>query len=414
MRANPVSTITVALIAMLLGSGPAPAQTPPTPPAEQAAPEATSAEQAAPQASAEQLDQLLAPIALYPDPLLAQILMAASYPLEVVQADRWLENPANAALKGDQLTAALEPQPWDPSVKSLVPFPQILAMMDENLDWTQRLGDAFVADQSSVMASVQQLRQRAEVAGKLHSTPEETVATEDQAIMIEPPAPQTVYVPVYDPAVAYGQWPYPAYPPYDFPDAFDGVPFDGLGFGWVGVTVVAPLWGWHHWDWHHRRINIDRDRFAALDHFHRPIGSGTWVHDPSHRRGPPFVDPVTRARLPVAPGSPGSMPRVWHGGSINPAAQVRPPVAAVRPQVVQQQALRPQVQVIRPQVIQPQVVRPQMMSPRAMPPAVRFQGRQADFRAQAERARGISAPAEVRPQSAGTRFTPSHVGGIPR
>jgi hypothetical protein len=118
------------------------------------------------QFSAEQLDQMLAPIALYPDPLLAQILMAATYPLEVVEADRWVHDLSNSELKSDRLTAALEQQPWDPSVKSLVPFHQILRMMDLNLEWTERLGDAFLADQPGVMDSIQRLRQRAQAAGK--------------------------------------------------------------------------------------------------------------------------------------------------------------------------------------------------------------------------------------------------------
>ena len=123
-------------------------------------------DQAVAQFTPEQLDQMLAPIALYPDPLLAQILMAATYPLEVVVADRWVQDRKNAALKGDRLTEALEQQPWDPSVKSLVPFPQILRMMDRNLEWTERLGDVFLANQAGVMDSVQRLRQRAEAAGK--------------------------------------------------------------------------------------------------------------------------------------------------------------------------------------------------------------------------------------------------------
>ena len=127
--------------------------------------------------TAEQLDQLVAPIALYPDPLIAQILMAATYPLEVVEADRWLRIPANAALKGDALTAALQQQPWDPSVKSLVPFPQLLRMMDSNLHWTEQLGDAFLAQQADVMDAVQRLRQRAQAAGSLASTPQQTVST---------------------------------------------------------------------------------------------------------------------------------------------------------------------------------------------------------------------------------------------
>src|SRR5580698_9318133 len=133
-----------------------------------------------------QLDQLTAPIALYADPLLGQILMAATYPLEVVEAHRWLQDPANAALKGDQLVAALQQQSWDLSVKSLVPYPQILQMMDSDLDWTERIGDAFLGQQQAVMDSIQRLRKRAAGAGALTSTPQQTVSTEDQDIQIEP------------------------------------------------------------------------------------------------------------------------------------------------------------------------------------------------------------------------------------
>jgi len=157
------------------------------------------------------LEQILAPIALYPDSLLAQILMASTYPLEVVQADRWAKQ--NKDLKGDALTAALEKQPWDPSVKSLVNFPQVLAMMSEKLDWTQKLGDAFLAQQKDVMDTVQGLRKKAVDAGNLKTTKEQQVIVEKETIIIEPASTQVVYVPTYNPTVVYGAWPYPAYPP---------------------------------------------------------------------------------------------------------------------------------------------------------------------------------------------------------
>ena len=159
----------------------------------------------------EELEQILAPVALYPDSLLAQILMASTYPLEVVQADRWAKQ--NTTLKGDALTAALEKQPWDPSVKSLVNFPQVLAMMSEKLDWTQKLGDAFLAQQKEVMASVQTLRKRAADAGTLKTTEEQKVIIEQETIVIQSASPQVVYVPAYNPTVVYGTWAYPSYPP---------------------------------------------------------------------------------------------------------------------------------------------------------------------------------------------------------
>jgi hypothetical protein len=167
----------------------------------------------------EEIEQLVAPIALYPDELVSQILMASTYPLEVVQADRWAK--ANKTLKGDALTKALEAQSWDPSVKSLVNFPQVLAMMSEKLDVTQKLGDAFLAQQKDVMDAIQRLRAKAQAQGNLKTTKEQTVIVEQPAaqttvIKIEPANPQVVYVPTYNPTVVYGAWPYPAYPPYTY------------------------------------------------------------------------------------------------------------------------------------------------------------------------------------------------------
>ncbi|HUO76213.1 MAG TPA: DUF3300 domain-containing protein, partial [Thermodesulfovibrionales bacterium] len=152
--------------------------------------------------SREQLEQILAPIALYPDELIAQILMASTYPLEVVQADRWVRQNNN--LKGDALADALEEQDWDPSVKSLENFPQVLQMMSEKLDWTQKLGDAFLAQEKDVMDTVQVLRRKAEAAGNLNTTQEQKVIVEKETIIIEPANPQVVYVPTYNPTVVYG------------------------------------------------------------------------------------------------------------------------------------------------------------------------------------------------------------------
>ncbi|MRR08175.1 MAG: DUF3300 domain-containing protein, partial [Deltaproteobacteria bacterium] len=149
-----------------------------------------------------ELEQILAPIALYPDEVLAQILIASTYPLEIVQADRWAKG--NSGLKGDKLTAALEKQPWDPSVKSLVNFPQVLSMMSEKIDWTQKLGDAFLAQQEDVMKSVQTLRAKANSAGNLKSTKEQKVIVEKETIIIQPASPEVVYVPTYNPTVVYG------------------------------------------------------------------------------------------------------------------------------------------------------------------------------------------------------------------
>jgi hypothetical protein len=235
-----------------------------------------------------QLDQLTASVALYSDPLLGAILTAATYPLEVVEAARWLEDPANAALTGDQLASALQQQPWDASVKSLMSFPDVLRTMNRNLQWTERLGDAFLAQQADVMDSVQRLRRRATAAGSLASTSQQTVSAEDQTIAIEPANPDVVYVPYYDPAVVYGPWPWVGYPPFYFGLA-PGIVFGGalIGFG-IGIGIGGPFWGWWGWDWHHHRLDAYPHGRAAPG---RP-----WAHDPGHRGGVPYRDAGTAAR----------------------------------------------------------------------------------------------------------------------
>ena len=189
----------------------------------QAQPPAASAPAAAPAQqllSPDQLDQLVAPIALYPDTLLSEVLQASTYPLEVVQADRWAT--ANKNLKGDALKNAAGQQDWDDSVKSLTATPSVLSMMSQQLDWTENLGDAVLAQQADVMDAVQRLRTKAQAQNKLQSTSQQTVASQpgpsgNQYITIAPTDPNTVYVPYYDPSVVYGAWPYPSYPPYYWP-----------------------------------------------------------------------------------------------------------------------------------------------------------------------------------------------------
>jgi hypothetical protein len=252
-----------------------------------------------------ELDQLLAPIALYPDSILAQIFMASTYPLEIVQADRWAKQ--NKSLKGDALTAALEKQPWDPSVKSLVNFPQVLGMMSEKLDWTQKLGDAFLAQRKDVMDSVQGLRRKAMDAGSLKTTPEQKVVVEKETIVIESPSPQVIYVPTYNPTVVYGTWAYPSYPPaYYYPPGYAaGTAI--MSFG-VGMAVGA-AWGyaWGHNDWHGGDVdidvnrnaninrNIDRSKYATQVQGGR--GQGNWQHNPEHRKGVSYRDPGTAQKF---------------------------------------------------------------------------------------------------------------------
>src|SRR5271170_758189 len=166
-----------------------------------------------------ELDQLVAPIALYPDALLSEVLMASTYPLEIVEAERWVG--ANKNLKGEALKAAVDKQDWDASVKSLVATPSVLEMMSTKLDWTQKLGDAVIAQQTDVMDAIQRLRAKAQGNNKLKSTKEQNVTVRQeqgrQIIAIAPTDPDTIYVPYYDPAVVYGDWPYPDYPPYYWP-----------------------------------------------------------------------------------------------------------------------------------------------------------------------------------------------------
>jgi hypothetical protein len=200
------------------------------------------------QLSEAELAALVAPIALYPDPLVAQVLMAATYPLEVAEAYNWLKS--NASLKGSALDKALQDQAWDASVKSVVSFPSVLDMMGSQLSWTQKLGNAVLAQQKDVMNAIQNLRKKAKAAGHLASTEQQTVTTEGSGntttVVIQPTNPQVVYVPTYNPTVIYGSWAYPAYPPVAYypPGYVAGTAL--LSFG-VGMAVGAALWGGCHW-----------------------------------------------------------------------------------------------------------------------------------------------------------------------
>jgi hypothetical protein len=299
------------------------AQSPPPPPPPNDAAASTY--------SPPQLDQIVAPIALYPDELLGQILTAATYPLEIVQADRWLQDPANAALRGDDLARAAAQLPWDPSVRSLTAFPQILAMLDGNLDWTEQLGDAFLAQAPDVMDSVQRLRQQARAAGTLLPSPQQIVTTGDQGIGIAPVDPDVVYVPVYDPQVAYGNWAYADYPPDQFY-------LPGFAFGsFIGFAIVGPLWGWHHWDWRHHRLDVGAGG--------PPRGGGRvpghqipWQHDPEHRAGVPYRDDGTRARV-LGNGDAASRRDRYRGYSSSSALTAAPTNGRqVRPQPLPERA----------------------------------------------------------------------------
>ena len=261
--------------------------------AQETVPLAPAPMQAKPVFTQQQLDQMLAPVALYPDSLLSKILMASTYPLEIVEAARW--SKANPNLKGDDAVKAAEQNGWDPSVTSLVAFPQILTMMDSNLSWTERLGDAFLAQQPQVMETVQNLRQRAYAAGNLRSNDQVRVDQQGQTIVIEPPNPQVVYVPYYDPRVVYGPWWWPEYPPVywgPWPGYFVRPGF-GVGFAWgVGITVGAGFF-FGAFDWPHRHIRV----IPVNNFYYRNNVVRVWEHDPVHRLGVPYRGVELRQRF---------------------------------------------------------------------------------------------------------------------
>lgn len=256
---------------------------------------AAAAQPGAPVFKPEELDQLVAPIALYPDPLLAQVLMASTYPLEIVQADRWVKQ--NPKVTGKALEDALQKQAWDPSVKSLTALPQVLTMMSDKLDWTQKLGDAFLADQAQVMQAVQKLRAKANAEGNLKSGKEQTVTTGQEGaqtvIKIEPADPQVVYVPTYNPTVVYGPWPYPAYPPYYYypPGYTAGAAFFTFA---VGVAVGSALWGGCNWGGNN--VYINHNNYNNFNRTNIGSGNSNWQHKPEHRKGVAYRDQATAQR----------------------------------------------------------------------------------------------------------------------
>jgi hypothetical protein len=213
--------------------------------------------------SPEELQQLVAPIALYPDALVSQIVAAATYPTEIVEADRWMQEHAN--LKGKELADQVDQQPWDPSVKALAQFPSVLANMDKNLSWTSALGEAYVDQPQNVMDAVQAMRARAQQSGNLTSSQQLKVETQGQTIVIEPANPEVVYVPTYDPWIAYGA-PIVAWPGwYWYPGLY--VPGAGISFGLgFGIGFFAGFgWGWGHWgmDWGHRTVIFNHNTFVS-------------------------------------------------------------------------------------------------------------------------------------------------------
>jgi len=229
------------------------------------------------QQSSDQLEQLVSPIALYPDSLVSQILAASTFPEQVVEADRWVQ--AHPDLKGEDLGKAVDQESWDPSVKALTAFPSVLGNMDKNLSWTSSLGDAYYNQQQDVMDAVQVMRRRAQAAGNLKTTPQQTVTTQDSNIVVEPADPEVVYVPAYDPWLVYGD-PVVAWPGwYPYPGIWFGGPYLSFGFGY-GIGWFGGFgWGWGHWgfDWH--------NRYATFDHGRYHSGSATFYNRNNYYRG---------------------------------------------------------------------------------------------------------------------------------
>jgi len=260
----------------------------------------------------EQLQQLVAPIALYPDSLVVQILAASTFPEQVVEADRWLQ--AHPDLKGDGLGHAVDPQPWDPGVKALTAFPSVLGNMDKNLSWTSSLGDAYYNQQADVMDAVQVMRRRAADAGNLKTTTQQTVETRGSTIVIEPAIPEVVYVPAYDPWLIYGD-PILAWPGwYPYPGIWYGGPYLSFGAGF-GIGFLGGFgWGWPHWgfDWHNRYVVYHNDRYYSH--------STTFYNRNAYYRGGhggPQAFSRGMDRPPAARGNvfnrPGGSPRPFEG-----------------------------------------------------------------------------------------------------
>jgi len=253
----------------------------------------------------EQLDQVLAPIALYPDSLLSQVLMAATYPVDVAAAAKWSKDHLKDKEKGDELVKKVDGEDWDPSVKSLVAFPSVLGMMGDKPDWTEQLGDAFLAQPDDVMNTIQGLRKRAQDTGNLKTNEQQKVVVEQQKIIIEPAQPQTVYVPAYNPTVVYGPWWYPSYPPpfYWYPTpyyapyyGFGAVVATGVAWG-VAIGVSNALWGGIGWNNNDVNINVNRyNNVNANNRINNASGNTKWNHNAENRKGAPYRDNASRQK----------------------------------------------------------------------------------------------------------------------
>jgi len=294
----------------------APGQAPPPPAAQPAAPAEGSGEKAAPKLSPDQLDALVAPIALYPDPLLSQALMASTYPLEIIQAQQWVAK--NKSLKGDALEKAVQAQPWEPAVQATAMIPDLLKRLAEDITWTTNLGNAFLAQQQDVMDAVQRLRTKAKDGGKLESNDKmkvETKVVESKTVVeIQPASTQVVYVPAYNPTVVWGP-PVYAYPPVYYPPP----PPPGamlFTFG-MGMAMGAAMHGGYccGCSWGRGNAVVINNNNNFVNHRNvsnnvRPAGrSSGWQHSPQHRGGTPYGDRNTAARYGGGAGGGTAQPR---------------------------------------------------------------------------------------------------------
>jgi len=263
------------------------------------------AKQEGPAFRPEEIDQVVAPIALYPDSLLAQVLAASTYPLEIVQAARFVQQ--NKDLKGEKLMQAAKDKEWEPSVKAMLEFPDVLLMMNEKLEWTEKLGNAFLSQQKDVMTSVQRLRQKAQESGNLKTTKEQKVIVEEQTkvIVIESASPQVVYVPTYNPVVVYGAWPYPAYPPY--PVYPPGYVATTAAFSFAaGVAIGAAAhgaYGSYGCGWGNNEVNVNvskQNNFTQNNYNNsqkyqknQNVKNQSWQHNPENRKGAKYPNQNT-------------------------------------------------------------------------------------------------------------------------
>jgi len=333
--------------------------------------------------SQQELDQMLAPIALYPDPLLTQILMASTYPLEVVRAARW--SRAHPQLEGDEAVRAAANENWDPSVKSLVAFPRVLAMMDERIDWTEQLGEAFLTQEPYVLDTIQELRRRAYEAGNLRSDANTLVTEQGSLLMVQPVSPVVVYVPYYDPWIVYGTWWWPSYPPVRWAP-WPGYVYPGVSVGiyWGSGIALSTNFFFGAFDWHRHQV----DTVYVNNHYYHPRVTHSvplpWRHQAEHRRGVAYRHEELRRRYPEP------APRATPSVAPRPAPQRAAPTPQQQRQQQQYQRQRqPQSQQQLQQQRQHQQQQQQQQQ-RAVP-----SGQASPSRARPE-SRGQSAPAGQR------------------